>query len=137
MADKIKPLKIENSVTGGTQNDGFPTEANPSQDYVATKGVAFENSDATLLDLDPTGEIRYKDAVQTSYKKLNDIPLILELTADPVTPRPQTAWVVSTVVLTGGSPMGLLLALTNANTTYSYKLKYRTLENTTIAVTMS
>ena len=74
MADKIKPLKIENIASGGTQNDGFPTEANPAQDYVATKGIAFENNDNILFDIDPgTGEIRYKDPIQSTYKKLNDI----------------------------------------------------------------
>lgn len=74
MADKIKPLKIENIGTGGTQNDPFPTETDPNQDYLAAKGVAFENNDNILLDIDPaTGEIRYKDPVQTTYKKLNDI----------------------------------------------------------------
>ena len=74
MADKIKPLKIENIGTGGTQNDPFPTETDPNQDYLAAKGVAFENNDNILIDADPaTGEIRYKDPVQATYKKLNDI----------------------------------------------------------------
>lgn len=74
MADKIKPLKIENIGTGGTQNDGFPTETDPNQDYLAAKGVAFENNDNILIDADPiTGEIRYKDPVQSTYKKLNEI----------------------------------------------------------------
>lgn len=50
MADKIKPLKIESAATGGTQNDGFPTETDPSQDYLATKGIAFENLDTFLID---------------------------------------------------------------------------------------
>lgn len=50
MADKIKPLKIENAATGGTQNDGFPTETDPTQDYIATKGIAFENLDTFLID---------------------------------------------------------------------------------------
>lgn len=73
MADKVKPLKIENLATGGTQNDPFPVETDPSQDYLAAKGIAFENSDNSLFDLDPSGEIRFKDSVQTTYKKLNDL----------------------------------------------------------------
>lgn len=59
--DKVKPLKIENSVNG-TQNDEFPTEVNPSEDYIASKGVAFENSDNHFIDKDPgTGQIRMSD----------------------------------------------------------------------------
>jgi hypothetical protein len=73
MADKVKPLKIENPSSGGTQTDFLPTESDPTQDYLAAKGIAFENSDAKLFDLSASGEIQYKDAVQTTYKKLNDI----------------------------------------------------------------
>lgn len=48
--DKVKPLKIENATTGGTQTDPYPTEANPTQDYLATKGIAFEGLDTFLID---------------------------------------------------------------------------------------
>lgn len=50
MVDKIKPLKLENPSNGGTEIDIFPTEANPAEDYVAAKGVAFENSDSFLME---------------------------------------------------------------------------------------
>lgn len=48
--DKVKPLKIENPASGGTQTDSFPTETNPAQDYLAAKGIAFENLNTFLLD---------------------------------------------------------------------------------------
>jgi len=50
MADKIKPLKFENAATGGTQIDYLPTEAKPTEDYVSTKGLAFEGLDTFLTD---------------------------------------------------------------------------------------
>lgn len=50
MADKVKPLKIENAATGGTQTDPFPVETNPTQDYLAAKGIAFENLDTFLIE---------------------------------------------------------------------------------------
>lgn len=50
MVDKIKPLKLENSLTGGTELDMFPTEADPSADYVAAKGLSFENSNDYLAE---------------------------------------------------------------------------------------
>ena len=50
MVDKVKPLKLESSATGGTENDMFPTEVNPAEDYVSGKGFTFEHSDDYLLD---------------------------------------------------------------------------------------
>lgn len=73
MADKIKPLKFENPASGGTQVDYLPTEAKPSEDYIAAKGIAFENNDLRLIDLSVSGEVQWRDSVQTTYKKLNDI----------------------------------------------------------------
>lgn len=59
--DKVRPLKIENPSEGGTQTDPFPTEMNPTQDYVATAGISFEGTDTflaqkvgrVLLNLEP------------------------------------------------------------------------------------
>ena len=137
MADKVKPLKIENAATGGTQTDGFPTEADPTQDYLAAKGIAFENSDTRLFDLSAGGEIQYKDAVQATYKTLNSLvggsSTIPQLNADPVSPAAQSAWVLTTTT-TFGTPIGLLLALTSEVNNYSYSLRYRTLEGTTVSV---
>lgn len=45
MVDKVKALKIESPSTGGTQTDFLPTESNPTQDYLAIQGLAFENLD--------------------------------------------------------------------------------------------
>lgn len=66
MADKIKPLKIENPSNGGTETDFLPTESNPSEDYVAAKGIALENNDNRIIDLDGSGNIQFKDAVETT-----------------------------------------------------------------------
>lgn len=73
MADKVKPLKIESSSTGGTQNDGFPTEVNPSQDYLASKGIAFENNDNRTIDLDGSGNIQFIDATETVAKTVRQL----------------------------------------------------------------
>lgn len=50
MVDKVKPLKLENPSTGGTETDSFPTETNTTEDYLACYGVALENSDSYLID---------------------------------------------------------------------------------------
>jgi len=70
MADKVKPLKIESIAGGGAQNDMFPTETNPAQDYLAAKGIAFENSDARIIDLDGSGNLQFKDFTETTYVQL-------------------------------------------------------------------
>jgi len=47
--DKVKALKIENPAGGGVNTDPFPTETDPSVDYLAAKGIAFENLDTFLV----------------------------------------------------------------------------------------
>lgn len=54
MVDKVKPLKIENSATGGTQNDMLPVEANPAQDYLAAAGLSLAGLDTILIGNDGT-----------------------------------------------------------------------------------
>jgi len=45
--DKVKPLKFE-TPTDGTELDVTPTGADPAEDYLACKGMAFENLDTFL-----------------------------------------------------------------------------------------
>lgn len=71
MVDKIKPLKIEDT-TSGTEFDMVPTETNPSEDYVAAKGVAFENSDDTTIRGD-SGVMKFQDSDVTTEVTLEDL----------------------------------------------------------------
>lgn len=63
--DRVKPLKIEDS-TSGTQADPFPVETNPLQDYLATKGISFENLVDRYFDLDGSGNVQFRDLVETT-----------------------------------------------------------------------
>jgi hypothetical protein len=47
--DKVKPLKLEEP-TSGTEFNQFPKEADPTEDYIAAKGIAVENLDTHLID---------------------------------------------------------------------------------------
>jgi len=60
MVDKVKPLKLE-EIPDGSMADNVPTEANPAQDYTAVKGIALENQDTTLIDLDGSDNIQFTD----------------------------------------------------------------------------
>ena len=70
MVDKVKPLKIEDA-TSGTEMDYAPVEADPSEDYLAGKGLALENNDNLLVDAD-SGEIQFTDTV-SGTKKVSDL----------------------------------------------------------------
>lgn len=66
MVDKVKFLKIENPSTGGTQTDPYPREGDPTQDYAAVAGIALQNSDTRLINLDGSGNIQFTDVTQTT-----------------------------------------------------------------------
>jgi hypothetical protein len=62
---------------------------------------------------------------------------IPQLSSDPISPVDESAWVRASPVLTVGSPLGLLLAITQASSTFSYELRYRTLNGVTVGVPLT
>lgn len=60
-----------------------------------------------------------------------------QLSADPLSPTNESAWVGANPVLVVGSPIGLLLALTQATSTFSYELRYRTTNGITVGVPLT
>jgi hypothetical protein len=62
---------------------------------------------------------------------------IPQLLADPLTPSPESAWVRANMTTQAGTPLGLLLGLTVANSTYTYELRYRTQEGITVGVPLT
>ena len=69
---RTRPLKLENTVTGGGMDDSFPTAMNPAQDYADIKGVVFEGSDSQAIDVDGSGNMTFEDTV-TGVKTLADL----------------------------------------------------------------
>lgn len=123
----IKPLKISSV--------GVPTEINPTDDYIATKGIAFENSETLALDLNNSDEIQWVDSGRLTPKTFNSIvnqPTIPERVMDPVSPATNEVWVLNDGA---GSPLGLLLAITN--TTGFYKLSYKPISGAIVRVTLT
>ena len=70
--DLIKPLKIESPDSGGTQLDIFPTEANPTQDYVNAKGFAFESSQDVYIEKS-TNDMVFNDLNINLVSKLEQL----------------------------------------------------------------
>jgi hypothetical protein len=66
---------------------------------------------------------------------------IPERTSDPVSPIPQTAWVLYTNSATGGGALKMLIGgfplLASGAIINSYVLKYRTKEGTTVSAALS
>jgi hypothetical protein len=72
MVDKVKPLKLESSVDG-TEDDFNYTETDPTEDYIAAKGIAFENSNVRRIDLDASGDTQFTDVSNPTGKTLKAI----------------------------------------------------------------
>lgn len=69
---------------------------------------------------------------------LDFVSNVPELTADPPNPAPGDMWVLRTISSSApdGQPYGMLVSLTQPGAS-TYQLCYRTLEGSTIRVTMS
>jgi hypothetical protein len=97
--------------------------------------ISLENVARTKNALDPVDP---QDYVTKSYGDANygggGLP---QLNADPATPAPESAWVRANMVTQAGSPIGLLLGLTQAASTYTYELRYRTQQNITVGVPLT
>lgn len=72
----------------------------------------------------------YNGELQLINKSTTGTVNIPELTADPVSPAPESAWVLKGSIFTPiGTPIGLLLALTYAGTSSpTYEFSYKTIE---------
>jgi len=72
MVDRVKPLKMETSIDGTEEDVGY-TELDPTEDYVAAKGLAFENSNTKTIDTDAAGDIQFKDTTNPTGRTLKSI----------------------------------------------------------------
>lgn len=83
MVDKVKPLKLEDS-TSGTELNFLPTEVDPSEDYIAGKGFAFENLD-TVYFKKSGSDIVVKDLTLGTEYTLNALRTALSNSFDNTT----------------------------------------------------
>ncbi len=65
MVDRVRPLKIETPAEG-TETDFFPTEADPDEDYIDTRGLTLQNGgsndESVILDRNGSGDMVFTDA---------------------------------------------------------------------------
>ena len=70
MPDFVKPLKMEDLLTGGQLNP-FPYEADPTEDVLWSNGVAVESQDLTILK--SGNDMVFEDLVQTTPVTLTQL----------------------------------------------------------------
>lgn len=75
--DRVKPLKMETN-EDGTQTNPYPEECNPNQDYIAAKGISFQNLINRIIDLSETGAIRFADADHVEPKTILQLRTAVE-----------------------------------------------------------
>lgn len=77
MVDKIRPLKLEDPTTGGSQLDEFPTGANPNEDHVTTRGVVIQDDssddETVIVSRDASDNLTFKDAANVLGVTLSDL----------------------------------------------------------------
>lgn len=70
--DRVRPLKLESSVRG-TETDEFPTELDPSEDYIEVRGIVFQSdtSDDEVAYINrSTNELVFKDTNLSAERTL-------------------------------------------------------------------
>jgi hypothetical protein len=62
--DKVKPLKLESTDTGGDENDEFPTSLDPHEDFIELRGLVFDTDtvadESTVITRDED-DLTFKD----------------------------------------------------------------------------
>lgn len=66
--DLVRPLKLEDPSTGGTQSNDYPTETDPTEDYLTGKGLAIEDENTFIDKDDISSEMQFTDTVTGTVK---------------------------------------------------------------------
>lgn len=74
--DKVQPLKLEDSATGGSELDQFPTELNPQEDYVECAGLVLDdaaNRDETTRVFRDGDDLKFVDTHNPTPATLSEL----------------------------------------------------------------
>jgi hypothetical protein len=82
------------------------------------------------LTINPLHTMRYVAMGDTATPQHYGGSTMAQVNVDPSTPSAGQTWVLATPIAASGSPIGLLLALTQSTTQYAYQFSYYTNENT-------
>ncbi len=77
MVDRVKPLKLENPASGGTESDIFPTSLNKNEDYVDARGLTIQNdssdNETVILSRDSSDNMTFIDSANPTAVTLSDL----------------------------------------------------------------
>lgn len=69
--DRVQPLKIEDSASGGDELDSFPTGLNRNEDYVDSRGSVYQNDtsndETVMVDRDSGNNLVFTDPLAGSH----------------------------------------------------------------------
>lgn len=75
--DRVHPLKLEDSETGGTEVDFAPTELDKNEDFVDAHGITIQNTTSNDSDVfisrDVTDNMIFKDKVTEREYTLTEL----------------------------------------------------------------
>lgn len=106
--DKVQPLKIEDTGTGGDEVDLFPTALDPQEDHIETAGLVLD--DATHRD-ETTRVWRDGDDLRLSDTRNADAPTLTQLRegGSGVTPTHQSQILYANTPLTAFIPARIVV----------------------------
>jgi len=92
--DRVKPLKLESTDTGGDEDDEFPTSLDPHEDFVELRGLVFDTdtvADETTVISRDEDDLTFKDTNNPSGYTLTQLAAVgdlinLYLECEPPTP---------------------------------------------------
>lgn len=76
MVDRVQPLKLEDSSTGGTELDQYPTSLDPKQDHVECAGLVLDdadNRDENVRIWRIGNHLNFKDVVNSTPRTLSEL----------------------------------------------------------------
>jgi hypothetical protein len=65
--DRVQPLKLEDTATGGDEIDAYPTAVDKNEDFIDCRGIALQsdtsNDEQAILSRDGSGNMTFTDVV--------------------------------------------------------------------------
>lgn len=74
--DKVRPLKLEDPASGGTETDEFPTSLDPREDHVQCAGIVLEDathSDENVRVYRDGDDMKFQDTTNPTPATLSDL----------------------------------------------------------------
>jgi len=76
MVDRVQPLKLEDTTTGGEELDQFPTALDPQEDHVECAGIVFDDlthRDETTRIFRVGNDLTFQDVTNPTPHTLTDL----------------------------------------------------------------